>query len=127
MSRRPAIGLNWIRQFTDDIYNYDVCHVGSKRLRPPAYYDKFLKKENLERFEKIKLSREASMLDNGGNRSMSEMTKTYDAKVKASKNFHRSLEGMPAHIPDRERLDYYKRRHEEDHFFQKGKKHVRTT
>lgn len=121
MSRRPAIGLNWIRQFTDDVYNYDLCSVGSKQLRAPAYYDKFLKKTDPERFDSIKISREASMLERG-NVDISQMTKTYEAKVIASSKIQRSLEGVPAHIPDRELLDYYKRRHIENHFYQKEKK-----
>ena len=121
MSRRPAIGLNWIEKFSTDIYNYDVAIVGNKKLRPPPYYDKWLQKNNPEKFTDIKISREASMLDRG-NESMHDLTKTYDAQVKASKHFQRSLEGSPAHFPDRDRLDYLKRRHDENHFWQRENK-----
>lgn len=121
MSRRPAIGLRWIEKYVDDIYNYDVCVVGEKKLRPPPYYDKYLKKIDLERFEKIKLSREASMI--GVDTDISQMTKTYEAKVIASSKFNRSLEGkVSAPLPDKERLDYLKRQHEFIHHTQKGQK-----
>lgn len=120
MSRRPAIGLNWIQQFSSDIYNYDVAIVGDKKLRPPAYYDKFLKKTNPVRFDEIKMSRESSMMES--TLDQSRLTKTYEAKVVASKQVHRSLEGVPALTPDSERLAYLKRRHDENHFFQKENK-----
>lgn len=120
MSRRPAIGLNFIERYSDDIYNYDVCVVGQKKLRPPPYYDKWLKKTNEQKFLEIKQSREASMLDRG-NDDISRLTKTYEAKVIASKQVNRSLEGVPALTPDTERLAYYKRRHDENHFYQKEK------
>ena len=120
MSRRPAIGLNWIKKFPDDIYNYDQCQVGSKVLRPPPYYDKWLKKHDEQRFTEIKISREASMLD-APTVDHARLTKTYEAKVIASKKINRSLEGVPALTPDRERLDYFKRLHDQYHLDQKEK------
>lgn len=120
MSRRPAIGLGWIQQFSSDIYNYDVAIVGDKKLRPPAYYDKYLKKIDETKFTNIKMSREASMFDSTVDHAL--LTKTYEAKVIASKKIHRSLEGVPAHTPDKDRLDYYKRRKNENHFYQKENK-----
>lgn len=120
MSRRPAIGLKWLEQYSSDVYNYDVCHVGQKKLRPPAYYDKWLKKTNEQKFIEIKTSREASMLDCSVDHA--RLTKTYEAKVIASKQVQRSLEGVPALTPDGDRLDYYLRRHNESHFWQKEKK-----
>lgn len=117
MSRRPAIGLNWIQQHSSDIYNYDVAIVGTKKLRPPAYYDKWLKKEDPEKHYQIKTSREASMIDSTVDNA--RLTKTYEAKVIASKKVQRSLESVPAHTPDSDRLAYYKQRHIENHFYQK--------
>ncbi|UYD39201.1 MAG: replication initiator protein [Wigfec virus K19_141] len=120
MSRRPAIGLNWINKYSSDIYNYDLCVVGDKKLRPPAYYDKWLKKTDEKKFIQIKSNREDSCI--GTTMNPSDLTKTYEAKVIASKQIHRSLEGVPAHTPDGERLDYYKRLQTENHFYQKAKK-----
>lgn len=121
MSRRPAIGLNWIQQYHSDIYNYDLCQVGTKQLRPPPYYDKWLKKTDEQKFTEIKLSREASMLD-AGTTQQHDLTYTYAAKVIEAKKLHRSLEGVPAHSPDGDRLEYYKKRMLENHFWQKGNK-----
>jgi len=121
MSRRPAIGLNWIQQYSNDIYNYDVCHVGDKKLRPPPYYDKWLKKTNEQKYNDIKLSREASAFD-AGTTNAHDLTYTYAAKVIAAKNVQRSLEGVPAQSPDGDRLDYYKQRMLENHFWQKKEK-----
>jgi len=121
MSRRPAIGLNWIQKYSSDIYNYDVCTVGTKNLRPPPYYDKWLKKTDEQQYEKIKLSREASMLD-AGTTNMHDLTYTYASKVIEAKQVHRSLEGVPALTPDSDRLDYYKQRMLENHYWQKGNK-----
>lgn len=121
MSRRPAIGLNWVKTYGDDIYNYDVCILRDKKLRPPAYYDKWLKKTDEKRFNEIKSSRESSMVGTNPPDQIS-LTKTYEAKVIASKKIGRSLEGVPAQTPDSERLDYYLRRHHEWHYQQKEKK-----
>jgi len=120
MSRRPAIGLKWLEKYSSDIYNYDVCTVGTKQLRPPPYYDKWLKKTDEEKYTQIKLSREASMLD-APTSNMHDLTYTYAAKVIAAKQIGRSLEGQPALCPDSDRLDYYKRRMLENHFWQKRK------
>lgn len=129
MSRRPAIGLNWIKQYHSDIYNHDVCYVGDKKLRPPAYYDKWLKKydyceyprkSDLTKFESIKLSRDSTVI--GCSTDTARLIKTFEAKVKASQKIQRSLEGVPAHTPDSELLDYYKRSHEQQHFIEKEKK-----
>lgn len=141
MSRRPAIGLNWINQYHSDIYNYDVCYVGDKKLRPPAYYDKWLKKDetylrdengnfiqamiwpkptHLTRYEKIKMSRDSTNI--GCSTDTARLIKTFEAKVKASNKIQRSLEGVPAQTPDGELLDYYKRSHEQQHIIEKEKK-----
>jgi hypothetical protein len=120
MSRRPAIGLNWINKYSSDIYNYDVCHVADKKLRPPAYYDKWLKKTDETKYDLIKISRDSTQLD-APTIDSARLIKTYEAKVIASKKLHRSLESVPAHTPDGELLDYHKRSHEQQHFIQRKK------
>lgn len=61
-SRRPAIGLNWIKKFHSDIYNYDTCMIQGKTQRPPRYYDKFFEKEFPEKYLDTKAKREHNML-----------------------------------------------------------------
>jgi len=120
MSRRPAIGLKWIEKYTSDIYNYDVCLINQKKLRPPAYYDKILKKTDLQTYERVKMNRESSQLL--PQLEQQPLVKTYEAKVLASQKVQRSLEGVPAHTPDRERLDYLLNRHNDYHYSLKENK-----
>lgn len=117
MSRRPAIGLNWIEKYSSDIYNYDQCIVGDKTLRPPAYYDKWLKKTNELKFDEIKISREA----NQSTPDQASLTTTYETKVIVSKQLQRSLEGCAAPTPDGDRLAYLKRLKIDSHIFQRKK------
>lgn len=120
MSRRPAIGLNWIKQFHTDIYNYDICVVGTKKLRPPTYYDKWLKKNDEPKFIQIKCARESSMMDE--DTDPDELIKIYAAKAIAAKKVQRSYEGNAAPLSDQDRLDYFLRQQRNNHFFHKEKK-----
>lgn len=118
MSRRPAIGLKWIEKYVDDIYNYDVCIVGIKKLRPPAYYDKYLKKTDEQRFTEIKMKRE----EFDASTPSDDLITSYEVKVITSKKMTRSLEGESAPSPDGERLNYFKNNKIRNRLFQKGKK-----
>jgi len=103
MSRRPAIGREWLEKYIDDVYNYDLCVVGEKKLRVPQYYDKLLAKIDPIRYDLIKMEREASMS------STSDVTDLdqYYAKAMALKSRSRSLEGSAPDY-DSERLNFIK-------------------
>lgn len=58
MSRRPAIGLRWIGRFAGETYRDDTVIHNGKETRPPRYYDKQLKKNEREVFDKIKIQRQ---------------------------------------------------------------------
>lgn len=60
MSRRPGIGLPWIKKYHSDVYPSDFIIHENKRLRPSRYYDKFYEKTFPSEFEKIKMEREES-------------------------------------------------------------------
>lgn len=60
-SRRPAIGLDWIKKYYTDIYNYDTCMVDGKTQRPPRYYDKYLEKTFPDMMLDIRMNREYNM------------------------------------------------------------------
>jgi len=58
MSRKPGLGLEWIKQYKTDVYPHDfVVNQKGKKLKPPKYYDKYL--ENLDNlmYTKIKQDR----------------------------------------------------------------------
>lgn len=45
MSRRPAIGLNWLRLYYRDVYRGDgsaYVVVNGRKVKPPRYYDKYV-------------------------------------------------------------------------------------
>lgn len=43
MSLRPGIGAEWIRKYKSDVYTVDTVHLRGSSMKPPRYYDKFLK------------------------------------------------------------------------------------
>lgn len=44
MSLKPGIGASWIRKFRTDVYNEDgVILRGGIKMKPPKYYDKFMR------------------------------------------------------------------------------------
>lgn len=94
----------------------------SKKVAPPAYYDKYLKKTDELRYEKIKITRESSQLQSTPEQQ--PLVKIYEAKIIASKKVLRSLEGTPAHVPDEERLNYLLNQHNEYHYSLTGVKNA---
>ena len=60
MSRRPAIGREWLDKFLNDVYIGDqVITREGRKCKPPKYYDKLLEDMSPERFKFIKRDREA--------------------------------------------------------------------
>lgn len=58
MSRRPGIAGDWIRQYKDDVYNYDhVVLPGGIKCRPAKYYDRIFDEIDHSKLEKIKEKR----------------------------------------------------------------------
>lgn len=120
MSRRPAIGLNWITEYTSDVYNEDCVVIGGKKLKTPAYYDKYLEKNNPTLYEQIKQTREASMIGNN-QLTQDDLTRMYEVRhILNAKS--RTLEGAPAQSPDSNLLEYLKNQKHYLHFVEKAKK-----
>jgi len=75
MSRRPGIGLEWLKKYGGDIYPSDQMIVGGRRSKPPRFYDekyKTLTDENgnskrQKEIEKVKKKRMARMQGNENN------------------------------------------------------------
>jgi hypothetical protein len=68
MSRRPAIGLNWLKKYWSDVYPRDHVTINGMKLKPPRYYDKAFEdprhdfqgithQERLELLYEVKLNR----------------------------------------------------------------------
>lgn len=60
MSTRPAIGLDHIKKYRDEIYHSDTLVVRGKETRPPRFYDKQLRKGDPEKYDEIKKNRKTS-------------------------------------------------------------------
>lgn len=109
MSRKEAIGKKWLQQFWTDVYPSDEVVHETRRLKTPAYYDKWLEKNNPELFLQVKQHREAGMLDLG-QRSLSDLSRIHEVKVLNQKNSSRDLEGAPTANPADEKILAYSKR-----------------
>ena len=57
MSVKPAIGRRWIEKYLYDVYPRDTIVVNGKEVRPPRYYDEYLKKVDEPLWKKVEVSR----------------------------------------------------------------------
>lgn len=58
MSLRPGIGARWFARFGADVYPHDRVVVGGKKVRPPRFYDKLLKRKDRPLLTDLKEGRE---------------------------------------------------------------------
>lgn len=58
MSLKPAIGRGWFNRYQDDTYPSDTVVARGIEGKPPAYYDKLLKKADQQLHSQIKRERE---------------------------------------------------------------------
>jgi len=59
MSVRPAIGLDWITAYGPETYPSDTVILRGKETKPPRYYDKQLKKTDVDLHDAIKAKRKS--------------------------------------------------------------------
>lgn len=57
MSRKPGIGADWIKRYCKDVFRDDILVHKGKRVPVPRYYDNYLRKEDEEQYEQVKLAR----------------------------------------------------------------------
>nr|QJB21093.1 MAG: replication initiator protein [Microvirus sp.] len=63
-----GIGINWFRKYQNDLYNHDHCVMDSRFIsRPPAFYDRELKKIDPEKFALLQEKRRQKAKDNPDN------------------------------------------------------------
>ena len=95
MSKRPAIGLTWFRQFHRDVYPSDECVVEGRPGRPPRYYDKVLEKEDPELYEFVKSRRRSRGLRRKGDDDSRERRAVRaELAERRLRAFARDLSGM---------------------------------
>lgn len=88
MSRRNAIGKDWLEKYWSDVYPDDSCIHETRRLKTPKYYDKWLEKNNPQLYQEIKINRET----NGKTLSQDDLTRIYHSKVLTSSNYIREYD-----------------------------------
>lgn len=118
MSRKNAIGKQWLEQFWEDVYPHDHCVHDTKKLKVPKYYDKWLEKNNPALLDQIKQAREESAVQ----LSQDDLTRKYNTKVLTQKNFVREYDGTNTtnHL-DQKILEYRKNEAMSLHLQRKGK------
>lgn len=123
MSKKEAIGKQWLQQYWSDIYPHDHCIHNSKKLKVPKYYDKWLEKNNPTLYGQIKQNREQSMINSTVDQS--ELTRIHEVKLLEAKQGTRELEGAaPTSHIDEQILEYNKNQAEWLHQRKKNVKNV---
>ena len=64
MSRKPGIGMPWIKKYTSDVYPDGMMVVNGHRVRPPKAYDRYYKLKNPRRYLTMTQKREKEGRDN---------------------------------------------------------------
>lgn len=57
MSLKPGIGARWIERFLDDVYTQDGVFIHERKVKPPRYYDEFLKARDWSRADDVAFDR----------------------------------------------------------------------
>lgn len=57
MSVKPAIGRRWIEKYLYDVYPRDKVVINGKEVRPPRYYDEYLKAVDEKLWKKVESNR----------------------------------------------------------------------
>lgn len=56
MSRKPGIGLNWVRKYSTDIWPHDFLVHNNATVKVPRYYDNQLTEEALIQIKKTRIT-----------------------------------------------------------------------
>lgn len=119
MSRKNAIGKEWLTRFWSDVYPHDHVIHEARRFKVPKYYDKWLEKNDPSLYEQIKLEREDSMATLA-TRSQADLTRIHNVKYLNSQQSAREMEGAaPTNLIDEQILSYSKREQTTLHFKRK--------
>jgi len=107
MSRREAIGKKWLEKYSTDVFPHNNVILNGRTMKIPAYYDKWLEKNDIDQYTEIKIKRESKLKPEKSQRQL------YDSlQVKASqfKMLSRSSdETETTNLYDTRVLEYYRR------------------
>ena len=56
-SRRPALGLEWLRKYWTDVYPRDFVVMNGREYKPPVYYDRKMEEISPEIMEEVRYQR----------------------------------------------------------------------
>ena len=82
MSKRPGIGTEWIKKYAHSIYGKDYYKHNGRILRPPRFYDNWLKENMPERYKKIKADRARDAKRLPDQRENSRIARVKEIKVR---------------------------------------------
>lgn len=91
MSRRPGIGRDWISTYTSDVYPKDFTTVRGHKVRPPRYYDDYLKQTNSELYDQIKAIRELNAYNSSDENTESRLSQREKVKEAQNSKLKRSI------------------------------------
>ena len=63
MSRNKGIGTAWIEKYKDDIYPKDYIVLNGKKMRPPKFFDEWLRKNDPYLYDQVKENRYLESLE----------------------------------------------------------------
>lgn len=85
-STRPAIALNWIKRFVNDVYPKDSLHVDGRQYPVPEYFDSYLDRTDPEMLKAVK-ERRAQLAKNDPDRTPERLAVRHEI-------FKKKLKGM---------------------------------
>lgn len=93
-SKKPAIGLEWIKKYHSDIFNYDQMILEGRKLRPARYYDKYYEKNFPEKYSDIKISREFTAMEqsNHPEKFIGRTNVKHELRLLLQKNMNRGVD-----------------------------------
>lgn len=108
MSKKPAIGLRFVQQYFEEIYNNKCVRDFQNSYKIPRYYDKWLEKNHPAIYEAVKQERESSCIDSFP-ATQEELTRIHKVKMLCHKSRSYTLNGHSQNSElDSRIVNYYK-------------------
>lgn len=92
MSLKPAIGKEWYRQFSSDVFPSDEVIVRGKQLKPPKYYDRLLEAHDISAHAAVKAKRLEAAAQHAGDNTKRRLLDREQVKLAQIQNLKRGIE-----------------------------------